>query len=145
MATNNNESYKYKFSQLSGGNDVSNVLLSTYVDNSFTSTDSTNGVYCVKINDSNGFSYVNLYPIQGGLNITSGNTNLVQGKAVYEYAAPKSHTHTISNVSGLQTALDGKLKEGNPALAKSEWKENADGSWTYVAYLVRRGTVICIR
>lgn len=47
--------------------------------------------------------------------------------------------------SSAKTALDGKLKVGNPALAKSEWKENADGSWTYVAYLVRRGTVICIR
>lgn len=108
LATNNNESYKYKLSQLSGGNNTSNVLLSTYVDNSFTSTDPTNGVYCVQINDNNGFSYVNLSPIQGGSNITSSNTNLVQGKAVYEYAAPKSHTHTISNVSGLQTALNGK-------------------------------------
>jgi hypothetical protein len=41
--------------------------------------------------------------------------------------------------------LEGKLSVGGPAVSKYEWVENADGSWTFRANLVRRGTVMVVR
>ena len=48
--------------------------------------------------------------------ITSGGTNPVQGKAIYNALAGKSntgHTHTIGQVSNLQSTLDGKSNVGH--------------------------------
>lgn len=41
--------------------------------------------------------------------------------------------------------LEGKLSAGGAAVSKYEWVENADGSWTFRAHLVRRGTVMVVR
>lgn len=48
--------------------------------------------------------------------ITSGGTNPVQGKAIYNALAGKSntgHTHTIGQVTNLQSTLDGKSNVGH--------------------------------
>lgn len=48
--------------------------------------------------------------------LSSGSTNAIQTKAVYEALADKSdvgHTHSINNINGLQSALDGKANSSH--------------------------------
>ena len=102
LATNNSYSYKYKLPSLWGTNQSASVGLSTHISNQ--SHNYTVGRFPLIIGNE-GTSYVDLQAIKNGTGITSGSTGMVQGKAVHEYAAPKSHTHTTSDISGLQTAL----------------------------------------